>query len=386
VDATAGGAGGLEDGFDFLTDVAFATLGNSELMFQPEPAVPEISAHYSIPPGATWWRATAPLPPGHGSGPLHWLRTAGKQGAIAGVWGWKPFTCDWNVSKNSLVSVTTFEGTTALHGRTPLGWHIALSAGAATSSIELGGVCSTELQLPAPVHDAAQPSGHVGHPATAVRPLPKIAKPDSAMLEAAGSPMSGALRIKLGEANYSRTEQSWQEAGEPEAIVQLAVTSTSLVLDVLARTGALVVPEVGEENLLDNERRDVNSDGLQFHLAPAAGDAWTAAWLAVPAHELQPLARVTATTPAAPALQTMWRPVSDGWAMRCLIALRDIERSPDGSFVLEVIVNERSPDRQRRRGQLVLSGGGGFGYLRGDRADSGDAFTFTLPPLSPTTA
>ncbi|MDQ6612064.1 MAG: heparinase II/III-family protein, partial [Gemmatimonadota bacterium] len=66
VDATAGGAGGLEDGFDFLTDVAFATIGNSELMFQPKPAVPEISACYSIPPGATWWRATAPLPQGHG--------------------------------------------------------------------------------------------------------------------------------------------------------------------------------------------------------------------------------------------------------------------------------------------------------------------------------
>ena len=34
---------------------------------------------------------------------------------------------------------------------------------------------------------------------------------------------------------------------------------------------------------------------------------------------------------------------------------------------MDVIVNERPANRERRRGQLVLSGGGGFAYLAGDR-------------------
>jgi len=32
-----------------------------------------------------------------------------------------------------------------------------------------------------------------------------------------------------------------------------------------------------------------------------------------------------------------------------------------------VAINEMTPGRQRRAGQLVLSGGGGWVYLRGDR-------------------
>jgi hypothetical protein len=40
---------------------------------------------------------------------------------------------------------------------------------------------------------------------------------------------------------------------------------------------------------------------------------------------------------------------------------------PANTVAFDVVVNERPAHRERRRGQLVLSGGGGFGYLRGDR-------------------
>jgi hypothetical protein len=46
---------------------------------------------------------------------------------------------------------------------------------------------------------------------------------------------------------------------------------------------------------------------------------------------------------------------------------------------VSLIVNERPPQRARRRGQLVLTGGGGFGYLRGDRADPAAAWRLRLP-------
>jgi hypothetical protein len=35
----------------------------------------------------------------------------------------------------------------------------------------------------------------------------------------------------------------------------------------------------------------------------------------------------------------------------------------------DLIVNEMRPDRLRRLGQLVWTGGGGWAYLRGDRQD-----------------
>jgi hypothetical protein len=35
----------------------------------------------------------------------------------------------------------------------------------------------------------------------------------------------------------------------------------------------------------------------------------------------------------------------------------------------DLLVNRREPGRERRSGQLVWSGGGGWVYLRGDRQD-----------------
>jgi hypothetical protein len=46
----------------------------------------------------------------------------------------------------------------------------------------------------------------------------------------------------------------------------------------------------------------------------------------------------------------------------------------------DVIVNETTPDRVRRRGQLVMSGAAGeFVYLRGDRHDPERLLRFALP-------
>jgi hypothetical protein len=47
--------------------------------------------------------------------------------------------------------------------------------------------------------------------------------------------------------------------------------------------------------------------------------------------------------------------------------------------MLDVLVNETVPGRERRRGQLVLSGGRGeFVYLRGDRHDPTSALLFDI--------
>ena len=72
----------------------------------------------------------------------------------------------------------------------------------------------------------------------------------------------------------------------------------------------------------------------------------------------------------------------EGYVLKLRLPVHKIPTQPNGTFAMEIIVNERPPDRARRRGQLVLSGGGGFAYLRGDRADCADALTFRLPVVS----
>jgi hypothetical protein len=130
-----------------------------------------------------------------------------------------------------------------------------------------------------------------------------------------------------------------------------------------------------QRNDLDNEPPDINSDGVQIHLADAAPGSSPVRWLLVPVPETDAV-RVDASAGAAPILAT-WRAAPDGFGMRTEIPLTDAMRR-DG-FDLDVIVNEMSPDRERRRGQLVLSGSrGDWIYLRGDRQPRDTFMSFVL--------
>ena len=61
-----------------------------------------------------------------------------------------------------------------------------------------------------------------------------------------------------------------------------------------------------------------------------------------------------------------WRPTDDGYQLDAELPI-PLDAAP---LALDVLVNVSGPDRQRRRGQLVLSGGRGeFVYLRSDRHD-----------------
>jgi hypothetical protein len=65
--------------------------------------------------------------------------------------------------------------------------------------------------------------------------------------------------------------------------------------------------------------------------------------------------------------------------VHCAVPLAAVGAGPTPRFWLDVLVNEMSPDRERRRGQLVLSGGlGEYVYLRGDRHAAARLLPFTL--------
>jgi hypothetical protein len=64
-------------------------------------------------------------------------------------------------------------------------------------------------------------------------------------------------------------------------------------------------------------------------------------------------------------IHARWRPAGDGYRMSIELP------SPTPPLGVDLIVNEMPRGRERRRGQLVMSGAGDeFVYLRGDRHDA----------------
>jgi len=65
-----------------------------------------------------------------------------------------------------------------------------------------------------------------------------------------------------------------------------------------------------------------------------------------------------------------WRRTDVGYCVTVAIPWPDgVHPHAGGRARFDLIVNEMLPDRLRRVGQLVWSGGGGWVWLRGDRQD-----------------
>src|SRR6185503_10369113 len=84
---------------------------------------------------------------------------------------------------------------------------------------------------------------------------------------------------------YRRSEQSWREAGALAAELRLAAGQDTLDLELSVHKPTPRF-SASAENPLDNEHADINSDGVQLHLAlpPATeGDEVRPySWLIVP--------------------------------------------------------------------------------------------------------
>jgi hypothetical protein len=171
------------------------------------------------------------------------------------------------------------------------------------------------------------------------------------------------VRFQLGDDNYRGTEASWAEAGSPTALVVAGASERELFIEVSVLASDPNFVEARAENLLDNEHPDVNSDGMQIHLLSAGR---TASWLMVPEPGSTAVRTSLRDEAAAIPLDASWRRTTTGWEL-----LARIDRAALASpLSLDVIVNQMPRWRERRRGQLVMSGSRGeSAYLRGDRQD-----------------
>lgn len=331
------GRDGPEDGFRFLRDAAIQVAGAGlPVVARASQGDRTLSVFTSCSTAAEWWRATAPGAPGFGDRSFRIVRARGLSGEHRSVWSWRGDVVD--VEWGDTIRVTLADGTVHQHHSSIGGWNVEVATDLSRETIDLAGV--------RPAH------------AESASPLDVGKRPAEATLPSFGR----AIYFDLAERHYRRSEQTWHEAGEPSATVVLSWQRRSLeiVIDVPRADRTFVARDA--TNPYDNEPADVNGDGVELFVRWRDGRA---GWMLVPE----------------PDSTTVRIRRIDGWNMPQDIAAR-WEKSSTGyrifaslpaetpPYGFDVIVNEMPRGRERRRGQLVLSGAAGeFVYLRGDRHD-----------------
>jgi hypothetical protein len=362
------GAGGLEDGFDFLDEPEAARVraGRVVRLATPRADGADAALWLLLDADAELWRARAPGPPGTGTRRFHVVRATGSAGVLLAVLDPRGVIADARTGVDGALVVTRRDGTVVEHlppatADVDGGWEVRRHAAGAVQRLAL------PVLLPVDARDEPRATS------TAVAPPPPI------VLE------EGVERlVVLAAPHYRRSEESWEEAGRPTANVRLRTDADALhvAIDVaLGRAPAFVPP--GRENPLDNERPEINGDGVQLHLAPAdmAAAGELASWLLVPDRD-GPV-RVLPTSPAAADihLSARWEPTPSGYAMALAVPRTALGGGSAAPALLDVLVNEMPAGRERRRGQLVMSGArGGFVYLQGDRHAAARCIPIVLPP------
>jgi hypothetical protein len=260
----------------------------------------------------------------------------GATGRLRVVWDWSLALGDVTMDEKR-VRIIEVGGATVEYEWRDDGAHVSHGLGAGGRNTVLSGFRDAQL-------DAVAPAGEPDHAASPY-PLPFVRD--------------------LGEPDYRMSEHSWSAAGAPRAHVSINATERELEIRVDVRKSPLFFRDAGAPDpALDNESPDINSDGVQLHLW-CKGWPEPLAWLAIPERDFSH-ARVRRISGSleAPSVAAVARETAYGYEIR--FAVPRVALCPELS--IDVLVNDMSPTRERRRGQLVLSGARGDRvYLRGDR-------------------
>jgi hypothetical protein len=349
--ATLGGGSGLEDGFDFVI-LAESSEGGTA----PRRVVASgVYGAVHVEASHAWWRVVAPGPPREHVRDFLLVRANGNRGCITSAWSW---TGAIEMTAPSSDGVTlTVGGKQFRHQLSDEEWHVRAPDG---KDVVLAGRRHSRSD--------AETLSSAENP-TAVTMIPRLVHAFGRVGDLSAS--NEGLRFSLGERNYRRTETSWAEAGSPVATVVIGATEDELFVEVAVPSSDPNFAGARDENPLDNEHPDVNSDGVQIHLmCPGTGArALSASWLLVPESGSSAVRRTGRDDASEIPLTATWRRTHAGWVL-----LARLDRATIGPLTapigLDVIINEMPRSRERRRGQLVLSGGRGeTAYLRGDRQD-----------------
>ena len=338
------GSDGLEDGFRFLRNTArIATISAKETAHLRGNRDGETLDVWlgSLEPFELW-RATAPGAPGRDEASFIVFRSRGSRGALRALWSWSGEIKSVELFPNVVVTMADERHE---FSDEPNSLRVTIVAGNARSTIDLA------------IGDPDAPAG--GDVDVGAAPAQNQESRRAAVLKP-GSP----IRVRLGEESYRQSEESWDDAGNPTAEITFENEGNEMVIEVAVLNVDRSFIGAGAANRLDNEHADVNGAGVQLYLRT---DDATAAYVLVPrsAGEDVAIRPVDGWGSAIPVTAT-WTDTDNGYVVEIHVRGLATETVID----VDVIVNEKPANRERRRGQLVLSGGAGeFVYLRGDRHD-----------------
>jgi hypothetical protein len=195
-----------------------------------------------------------------------------------------------------------------------------------------------------------------------------------------GFDLSEPLQLSL-EDQYRRSEDAYPGADDFSAVGYAAWDETALYLAVdVTKPDLCLRPANAPPLKLDNEPDDIHSDGVQVYLAPAThaelsdhdGASAAVGYLVVPNQSGGVRAQLTSDTRNHGRVEVRggWRRTDKGYCMTVAIPWPEgLHPHAGGRVRFDLIINEMLPERMRRVGQLVWSGGGGWVWLRGDRQD-----------------
>ena len=347
------GGTGLEDGFNAVRGTyATQLVAERPLLLEGKHDDERLFATLVSDVGALLYLASAPGQPATEERPFYLLRGEGKSGRFRAVLAWTKDAPVVTLADESLT--VEVHGERHVHKRDDAGWHVELHAGGARSSIDLAPPRDNETPPPRE-KSRVRPNVSGG---IARRPVP-----GGWWSEWRGSGEAAVVGFKLAEREYRRTDQSWSDAGCPNATIAFAADERALHMFAIVTAGDRRFVGADAVNTLDNEHPDTMGAGLQFYVRGPTGRG---GWMLIPDAGETVRVRAIDGWAGLPAPTARWRATADGYEVRAELPI------PRGSLDLGVgvIVNETTMDRVRRRGQLVLGGAhGGFGYLRGDRHD-----------------
>src|SRR2546428_334569 len=263
--------------------------------------------------------------------------------------------------KGSVIEVDTIHGVDR-HAPHVTGWGIASAA----TRVRLAGPRDAEPPFAPPLElDPPQPAGGTG-----VRVERRPALDGSGD----GFDTSEPLRLEL-EDQYRRSEEPYSGPEDFSAIAYAGWDDEAFYLAVEVTKPDLCFRAADAAPLrLDNEPDEIHSDGLQLYLRDLESRD-VAGWLVVPERQDPGGVRVRAAggSPGGPdGVEGAWRRTQRGYRVTLAVAWPDWHRAHvRGRVGFDLIINDMLPGRVRRAGQLVWSGGNGWGWLRGGRQEPG---------------
>jgi len=346
---------------EFTTAVEqFSPEGNDGLVAHVAAGGRRLQVHFS--PGAALLRGEAPGRPTAGAvqrEPFYCLRARGR--------GLRFITLLESVgdaplvravrAKGDAIEVETVRGVHR-HAASLGGWSVQSPAG----NVRLGGRRKVEPPF--------EPLVEIDRPTKAAGNALRVDSPPALDGSLEGFDTAEPLTLDI-EDQYRRSEEGYAGPDACSAVAYLNWTDDGLFLAVEVTKPDLCfrAPDA-PPLLLDNEPDDIHSDGVQVYLRDAEAGPMRG-FLLVPEGEERGGVRVRAvegTAGTAEDVQGAWERTETGYRMTLAVVFSsDARPHVGGEMAFDLIVNEMLPDRVRRSGQLVWSGGDGWVWLRGDR-------------------